>query len=128
LDALALTGNIRATAREAGVPKSTVHKWSNHYGEEIARRRQEMLGGQHEARVKDVIEWTPKIGQEMRRILEDLLVQVQAKMGDKKVSLYALVYAFSKIFEKHELIEGKPTERKEISVLEKVMQMMVEDE
>lgn len=109
LDSLALTKSNHATSRETGVPVSTVRRWSNHFGEEIAERREELLGGQHEARVEGAIEWTEKIGTEMREALEGLLAEVQAKMGGRKVTLRDLAYAFGMVFDKRQLHEGEPT-------------------
>lgn len=116
LDSLALTGNYCMTARETGVPKSTVARWANHFGGEITRRREKMLGSQHEARVEKAIEWNEKIGEEMQEALEGLLAEIQAKMGGRKVSLRDLAYAFDRVYDKHQLHGGGATQRNEMLV------------
>jgi len=107
------TGNVSATSRITGIPRSTVTKW-------IQTKNADWMSVMSEA--QDVYE--TNLRGKLNRALTKLYNHVMANYKDMTPT--QAVAAFSSLFDRQRILEGKPTRIVENSTSEEKLKRMAE--
>lgn len=127
LRSYALLGNLAAVSREQGVPKSTVARWVRGNPDRIEEFRAEYMQACSEGCAEEISAFKDRVLPKIEKAIETILGGIE----DWRLSFASLrdkAYAAKQLFEIHQLLEGGPTMRGEITFWDRIKDLMEEEE